>query len=213
MAAGKETVVVDLTNYKDKVGDRVPEGRYRVVVEDAEKDRSNAGNDMINVWLRIVGGEHDGSTIVDRLVLTEKSLFRVVGFMKAIGLPTPKKRLQVNIGTWVGKSVLVDVHDGEPYNGKVKSEVQGYERAPKQRESNSSGSGSNIDFSGLDEFAAPAPPSTPSPVTTPGEAKERVENLLDAGPEGPPPEDGQDVPAAAWAAEAPEEVNLDDLRL
>jgi len=215
--AGKENVVVDLTNYKDKVGDRVPEGRYRVVVEDAEKDRSNAGNDMINVWLRIVGGEHDGSMIVDRLVLTEKSLFRVVGFMKALGLPTPKKRLQVNIGTWVGKVLFVDVHDGEPYNGKVKSEVRGYEKAPKRSASPAKADPGDTDFSGLDEFTrSESTGATRGEATPPEEAKERVENLLDAGPDGPGyGETGTDVPGdqRALAMEVPEEVNLDDLRL
>lgn len=128
MAKSSDQITVDLSNYKDKVGSRVPEGRYRVVVEDAETDTSAAGNPMINLWLRVVGGESDGATLVDRLVLTHKSLFRVVGFMNALGLPTPKKRLQVNIRAWVGKALVVDVADGEPYNGRVKSEVRGYER-------------------------------------------------------------------------------------
>lgn len=131
MANKAGRVTIDLTNYKDKVGSRVPPGTYRVVVEDAEVDQSKAGNPMINLWFRIVGGDVDGSTIVDRLVMTEKSLFRAVGFMQALGLPTPKRRLQVNIATWVGKQLEIDVEDGEPYNGKVKSEVRGYNRIPK----------------------------------------------------------------------------------
>ncbi len=129
--AGNANIVVDLSNYKDKIGSRVPEGLYRVVVEETEVDTSSAGNQMINLYMRVVGGEQDGATLVDRLVLTEKSLFRVVGFMQALGLPTPKKRLQVNIASWVGKALLVDVADGEPYNGRVKSEVRGYEKAPR----------------------------------------------------------------------------------
>lgn len=127
--SNSSNVTIDLTNYKDKVGSRVPEGRYKVVVEDIELDKSAAGNQMINVWLRVSGGDQDGAVIIDRLVLTEKSLFRVVGFMSAIGLPTPKKRLQVNVISWKGRTLLVDVADGEPYNGRVKSEVRGYERA------------------------------------------------------------------------------------
>lgn len=126
--AAQKPITIDLSNYKDKVGSRVPEGRYRVRVADAEQDRSNAGNDMINLWLDIVGGDEDGQTIVDRLVLTEKSLFRVVGFMQALGLQTPKKRLSVNIQQWIGRVLDIDVEDGDPYNGRVKSEVRGYSR-------------------------------------------------------------------------------------
>lgn len=123
-----DDLTIDLTNYKDKVGSRVLPGRYRVVVEDAEQTKAASGNQMINLWLRIQGGEFDGSTIVDRLVLTENSLFRVVGFMQALGYPTPKKRLSVNLRQWVGKVLDIDVEDGDPYNGRVKSEVRGYSK-------------------------------------------------------------------------------------
>jgi len=117
---------IDLSNYKDRVGQRVPEGRYTVVVDDTELDKSSAGNDMINVWFRVVGGEQDGAVIIDRLTQTEKALFRTVGFMQAINLPTPKKRMRVNIRGWVGRKLEIDVEDGEPYNGRIKSEVRGY---------------------------------------------------------------------------------------
>lgn len=123
-----DDLIVDLTNYKDRVGNRVVPGRYTVIVEDAESDTAKSGNPMVNLWLRVQGGEFDGATIVDRLVLTEKSLFRVVGFMQAIGLPTPRKRLKMNVRQFVGKTLDVDVDDGDPYNGRVKSEIRGYMR-------------------------------------------------------------------------------------
>lgn len=121
-----DQVTVDLSNYKDRVGSRVTPGRYKVVVEDAEMDKSKAGNDMINVWFRVLEGEHEGATVIDRLTITEKALFRVVGFMQGIGMPTPKKRLSLSPRQFVGKVLEIDVEDGEPYNGRVKSEVRGY---------------------------------------------------------------------------------------
>lgn len=74
-------ITLDLTNYKDRVGQRILPGRYRVVVDDVEQTTAASGNTMINIWLRIMDGEFAGARIIDRLVLTEKSLFRVVGFM------------------------------------------------------------------------------------------------------------------------------------
>ena len=124
--------IVDLTNYKERVGARVEPGRYRVIVDDTEMDQSKAGNQMINVWFRILDGEYEGKTITDRLTLTEKALFRVVGFMSAIGLPTPKKRLQLNLRKFNGQILEIEVRDGEPYNGRVKSEVADYYRASKK---------------------------------------------------------------------------------
>lgn len=125
-------ITIDLSNYRDRVGNRVAPGRYRVVVEDAWEERSNAGNVMVTMNLRINdGGEFDGSSLIDRLVLSEKSLFRVVGFMQAIGMPTPKKKLQVNLQRFIGQQLEVDVEDGEPYNGRVKSEVRAYHKTAK----------------------------------------------------------------------------------
>ena len=121
-------LIIDLSEYKDRMGNRVLPGNYRVVVEDAEPDQSKAGNPMVNLWFRVIGGDFDGATLVDRLVMTEKSLFRVVGFMQAIGMPTPRKRLKINIQAFIGKSLMVEVDDGEPYNGRVRSEVRGYMR-------------------------------------------------------------------------------------
>lgn len=126
-----DKVTIDLSNYKDRVGSRIAEGTYRVVVEDAERTEARSGNTMINLFLRVQGGEFDGATIVDRLVLTEKSLFRVVAFMQALGLPTPNKRLQLGLDKFIGRQLDVQVEDGEPYNGRVKSEVRGYARIAK----------------------------------------------------------------------------------
>lgn len=123
-----DNVNIDLSNYKEKMSATVAPGRYKVVVEDAENDVARSGNKMINLWLKIQGGDFDGSTIVDRLVLSEKSLFRVVGFMNAIGMPTPKKKIQVNLRQFTGKTLFIDIEDGEPYNGRVRSEVRGYAR-------------------------------------------------------------------------------------
>lgn len=130
-----DNVNIDLSNYKEKMSATVAPGRYKVVVEDAENDVARSGNKMINLWLKIQGGDFDGSTIVDRLVLSEKSLFRVVGFMNAIGMPTPKKKIQVNLRQFTGKTLFIDIEDGEPYNGRVRSEVRGYARyVPAQGE-------------------------------------------------------------------------------
>ena len=125
------TLIIDLTNYKDTSGARVPEGTYRVVVEDAEVKKSKAGNDMVVLYLRVLGGPYDGSTILDRLTLSERALFRVVEFMQGIGLPTPRKRLHLKLDVIIGRQVDVRVEDGEPYNGRIKSEVREYIRVVK----------------------------------------------------------------------------------
>jgi hypothetical protein len=83
---------------------------------------------MVNVWFRIIDGPEAGATIIDRLVLTEKSLFRVVGFLQAIGVPTPKKKFKIPHNAIRGRRLVITVEDGEPYNGRTKSEVRGYSK-------------------------------------------------------------------------------------
>lgn len=189
-----DEVIVDLSNYKDRVGQRVAPGRYRVLVEDAEQDKSQAGNLMINTWLRVTGGEFDGSVIVDRMTLTDKALFRIVGFMQAIGLPTPKKRLKVNLGQFRGKYLEIDVEDGDPYNGRVKSEVRGYLRIRNENGG--------------------------STATRTAAATELTEDEIEAGvaehstPDNPG-KGGMDefAPVGNATVQAPEEVDLENLDL
>lgn len=152
-------IVVDLTNYKERTSARIAPGTYRVQVEDTEETTTKKGDPMINVWLRVVGGEYDGATLVDRLTITEKALFRVVGFMQALGMPTPKKRLQVDARRFVGKAVVIDVEDGEPWNGQIRSEVRGYSRAVG---ANAQPSAEPTDLEDLSE----APPAEEEPETS-----------------------------------------------
>lgn len=186
-------ITIDLSNYRDRVGGRIEPGRYRVVVEDAWEDKSNAGNTMITMNLRVSdGGEFDGTSVIDRLVLSEKSLFRVVGFMQAIGLPTPKRKLQVNLSRFIGQTLEIDVEDGDPYNGRVKSEVRAYYKVPKAQQSESA------DLEDLDALD----------VTLAGDAPE-VE-VAAANGSSAAPSLAERVAAARVPNEAPAEESFDD---
>lgn len=193
--------VLDLRNYKDRMGARVAEGRYRVIVEDAEMDKSKANNPMINMWYRILTpGEYEGLTLIDRLTLTEKAYFRIVGFMQAVGLPTPKKAFEIDLERqFIGKVLDVDVEDGEPYNGRVKSEVRGYLRASGVVQANTASS-TDIDDIDLD--------NVPDDLVVEGVVPDDVVTE----PEPPAAQPTPIRPAAATVAE-PEAVDLDTLDL
>lgn len=120
--------VIDLSNYRDRTGSRVPEGDYLVQVEDLEIGQTRKGDPMWTVYLKIIGGDQDGLNLVDRLTLSERAMFRVVGFLTGMGVKTPRKRIKVDTNRLVGRKVKVQVADGEPYNGTIRSEVKAYER-------------------------------------------------------------------------------------
>lgn len=121
-------MTIDLTNFKNRFGSRVPEGTYLTQIEDLESTTSKQGNPMIIVYSRIVGGEYDGANLVDRLTLSENAMFRVVAFLQGLGIKTPRKKIQVDENRIIGRKVMVDVADGEPYNGNVRSEIKAYSR-------------------------------------------------------------------------------------
>lgn len=200
--------ILDLSNYKDRVGARVEEGRYRVRVDDAEMDKSKAGNQMINLWLTIQGGEFDGLTLTDRLTLTERSLFRVVGFMQAIGLPTPKKRLKLDLRHFIGKTLDVDVEDGEPYNGRVKSEVRGYIKVTSRTAS------AAPDVSDLDDISSePVQEAVEAPQSAAPETEVSTSPEPASTPETAPEEVKVAAVPASVPSDIPETIDLDSLDL
>jgi hypothetical protein len=173
-----DELVIDLSNYKDRVGTRVIPARYRVQVEDAESTESSNHNPMVNLWFKVIGGEFDGATITDRLVLTEKSLFRVVGFMQAIGLPTPKRKLKVNIRQFVGRVLDIEVDDGEPYNGRIRSEVRAYYKVPKGEGTDQSDDAIGEDDSVPDTAEEAVVAADPAEMVAAGEASDQPAEAL-----------------------------------
>lgn len=190
-------IVIDLSNYKDSGNVRIPEGRYRAVVDDVDLDKSRAGNTMIKVWMRVLGGEHDGAVILDRLTLTDKAMFRVVGFMQGIGIKTPKKKLQINLKTFLKRQADIEVVDGEPYNGRIRSEISQYIRIaqPKAEES------SEDDLDALEAATEDEAPADKPAKASPTEeaADDPDENPWDAGEDS----DSVDV----------DDLSIDDLDL
>lgn len=189
--------VIDLSNYKDSGNVRIPEGRYRAIVDDVDLDKSRAGNTMIKVWMRVLGGEHDGAVILDRLTLTDKAMFRVVGFMQGIGIKTPKKKLQINLGTFLNRQVDIEVVDGEPYNGRIRSEIAQYIRVAQPKAEESSEDDLDALEAAVEDEAPAAKPDKDSPAEE--AAEDSDENPWDAGEDS----DSVDV----------DDLSIDDLDL
>lgn len=125
---------LDLTNYKERQSARVPEDQYRVRVADTELTTSNSGNPMLNMWLEVIDHpdpQVNGATIIDRLVATENSAFRVVHCLKALGMEPPiGGKLRLPGRALIGRTMIVEVVDGEPYRNRIKSEVAEYYADP-----------------------------------------------------------------------------------
>lgn len=193
-------IVIDLSNYKDSGNVRIPEGRYRAIVDDVDLDKSRAGNTMIKVWMRVLGGEHDGAVILDRLTLTAKAMFRVVGFMQGIGIKTPKKKLQINLKTFLKRQADIEVVDGEPYNGRIRSEIAQYIRVaqPKAEESSEDD---------LDALEAATEDEAPAKSSSDAKKAEAAAIVQDVDTEDTEPDNPWD------AGDDSDSVDVDDLSI
>jgi hypothetical protein len=121
----------DFTNYKDTSTAHVAPGTYHAEVSNFEDTTSKAGNVMFVVYLEITEGAYAGQQIIDRLPQTEKAMFRSAAFLQALGVKIARKKIALNPSSLIGRPVDIVVEDGEPYNGRVKSEVREYLRATK----------------------------------------------------------------------------------
>lgn len=165
----------DFTNYKDTSTAHVPAGTYHAEVADFEETLSKADNVMFVVYLRITEGPYAGQQIIDRLPQTEKAMFRSAAFLQALGVKISKKKISLNPKSLIDRPVDILVEDGEPYNGKVKSEVREYLRATKPAESKPAAADPMADEA--EEVAAPAEPAKPELEDT---AEDAVEIDVDA---------------------------------
>lgn len=167
----------DFTNYKDTSTAHVAPGTYHAEVSDFEETTSKAGNAMFVVYLEIIGGPHAGQQIIDRLPQTEKAMFRSAAFLQALGVKIAKKKIALNPKSLIGRPVDIVVEDGEPYNGRVKSEVREYLRATKPAESKPAASDPMADE---DEIASPAPAAEPAKPELDATVEDAVELDVDA---------------------------------
>ena len=148
----------DFTNYKDTSSSHVPAGTYHAEVSDFEETVSKADNVMFVVYLQITEGPYAGQQLIDRLPQTEKAMFRSAAFLQALGVKIAKKRISLNPKSLIDRPVDIVVEDGEPYNGRVKSEVREYLRATKPVKSEPDAADPLADAEDEAEEAAPAKP-------------------------------------------------------
>jgi len=153
----------DFTNYKDTSTAHVAPGTYRAEVSDFEETTSKAGNAMFVVYLEITSGPHAGQQIIDRLPQTEKAMFRSAAFLQALGVKIAKKKIALNPKSLIGRPVDIVVEDGDPYNGRVRSEVREYLRATKPAKAEPADD-PMADDDGTDAPSTTAEPAKPAPV-------------------------------------------------
>lgn len=170
----------DFTNYKDTSSAHVPAGTYHAEVSTFEETTSKAsGNPMFVIYLEITEGPHAGQQIIDRLPQTEKAMFRSAAFLQALGVKIAKKKIALNPRSLIGRPVDIVVEDGDPYNGRVRSEVREYLRATKPAKAEPADDPMADEDEAPAAADAPAEPAKPSPAEDVEDAVELDVDALD----------------------------------
>lgn len=208
MSTKPRNFIIDLSGYKDRSGGRAAEGPQNVVIEDFEVGETSGNNGkpkvpMFTVFFRVEGGEDSGTTIVDRLVQSEGAMFRTANFMKALGLSLDRRAYSFSVDQFIGKRMTIEVADGDPYNGTIRSEVRSY--SPRR-----GGAGAQKEEK-VDDLELPAdePAAEPEPKPEPKPEPAAEAKAESVAEETLPIEE---KPAAQPSAQ-PETIDLDSIDL
>lgn len=132
----EEVEAVEERTFDDSL---VPKGNYHVVIEEAGEDISKAGNEMANLTLTILEGDHEGRKFWDHIVLPGQG----------VDIVWKWKQLYTALGEDVSEGISIDVDDlqgrdlwirvgHENYDGDKVARIKGYIPAPSESSASSS---------------------------------------------------------------------------
>jgi hypothetical protein len=130
---GDATFTVDFTKETSEGGGRrrYAEGDYRVKVVGIKtgKAKSEAQTPYAQLALEFQDGKYKG-TVWDsnrtRVYISDAALWRVRSLYEACGKTVPKKKLKLDFNKLIGEQLGITVTDGEPYEGKIQSEISDF---------------------------------------------------------------------------------------
>lgn len=127
-------LTVDFTQVEDRreggKAAHVPEGDYLLRVMGCEKKakKDDATAFYLSWKLQIATPEKYATAgfVYHNTSLREASLWALRNFLEDLGIAVPKKTVEIPIAAIIAKHMVIGatLADGEPYNNKVKSEIQ-----------------------------------------------------------------------------------------
>ena len=123
MAKKNRKLKLDMTGVESYT--RCPEGEHLVKVKKAEMGTvQGSGDDCIKVVFEVVKGSGKGCNVFETFSLSEKALWKLKGFLTAIGMKADGK-FQLDLDKIEGKLCMIDVIH-EEYNGQKRAKISDY---------------------------------------------------------------------------------------
>ena len=90
----------------------LPNGKYRVRIDDVETTKTRKGADMWKLRLVVTEGDHEGRRIYDNLVFSKAAAGRLVGFCGALNMATSGE-IELTPDMLPNKECIAAVHTEE----------------------------------------------------------------------------------------------------
>ena len=116
-------VKLDMTGVESYT--RCPEGEWLAKLSSIEEGTvQGSGDDCLKARFEVIKGSAEGCAVFETFSLTEKALWKLKGFLEAIGMKANGK-LSLDLDKLEGKVCIIDVIHDE-YNGQKRAKITSY---------------------------------------------------------------------------------------
>jgi hypothetical protein len=119
-------------------GTRIEPGEYRLQVLEVTREKSKEeGNPYLKWKLKGMEGAAKGKTFFFNTSLLPQSLWKLRETLIGLGVEVPEDEIELNLDDLEGLEGVALMEDGEPYQGRVKSEIMSFaaqeDAAPEEK--------------------------------------------------------------------------------
>lgn len=119
---------LDMTDVETwTTGDILPPGHHEIQVVSSDQGQSSGGHPQLELELTATGGEYEGGSIRDWIVVIPSTAGKVKQLLEALGVEVPNGALSFNAGDLVDKRARILVREEQGQDGKLRSKVKSYE--------------------------------------------------------------------------------------
>lgn len=116
-------VKLDMTGVESYT--RCPEGEWLAKLSSIEEGTvQGSGDDCLKARFEVIKGSAKGCAVFETFSLTEKALWKLKGFLEAVGMKANGK-LSIDLDKLEGKVCVIDVIHDE-YNGQKRAKISSY---------------------------------------------------------------------------------------
>jgi hypothetical protein len=96
------------------------EGEHVAVLESIKEDTTQAGDDCLKATFKVVQGKSKGAKILETFTLTEKALWKLQVYLRALGKKA-SGRMTLDLDVMEGKKCIIEVEhkDGQDKKGNA----------------------------------------------------------------------------------------------